>query len=189
MAPNETVLGERTAATLAALRTDPSVLTAAHPDHVFRPAAGRLRQWQEAGADTAVFHSGLYAARCRYAELGLTQMLPLDRVLVGAESSRPGAFGGFHHPNQGYRHLQMVAVVTMYGPMEGNTPEDADQALLDLLRAYAHDCLHYGSRRRYIDVAGTPTRTQYGINFRRLTDSPTPQPIRREAGTPATSGS
>lgn len=96
-------------------------------------------------------------------------MLPLDRVLVGCESSRPGAFGGFHHPDQGYRHLQLVAVITMYGPMERPNPECPALALLDLLRAYAHDCLHYGSRRRYVEVAGMPVRTQYGINYRRAT--------------------
>lgn len=86
---------------------------------------------------------------------------------MGAESTRPGAFGGFHHPDQGYRHLQMLAVVTMYGPMERDLPERPELALLDLLRAYAHDCLHYGSRRRYVDVGGELVRTQYGINFRR----------------------
>lgn len=94
-------------------------------------------------------------------------MLPLERVLVGAESSRTGAFGGFHHPNQGYRHLQRFSIVTMYRPMGDVSPQRPNLALLDLVRAYAHDCLHYGSRRRYIDVGGTPTRTQYGINFRR----------------------
>ncbi|MEU6057574.1 hypothetical protein [Streptomyces sp. NPDC047097] len=53
-----------------------------------RPAA--CRQWQEAGADTAVFHTGLYAVR------------------------------SWH----------------------------------------THDCLHYGSLPRYIDVADTPPTTQ-----------------------------
>ncbi|WP_241721037.1 hypothetical protein [Streptomyces lydicus] len=162
-------MGAQTAVTLSALRADSSVLTARHPDHMFRPAPDRLTRWQALGVDTALFHSGLYAARCRYAELGLSQMLPPERVLVGAESVRSGAFGGFHHPDQGYRHLQMLSVVTMYGPMERDNPERPEMALLDLLRAYAHDCLHYGSRRRYVDVGGRPTRTQYGINFRRPT--------------------
>ncbi|WP_330259456.1 hypothetical protein OG586_21825 [Streptomyces murinus] len=35
--------------------------------------------------------------------------------MIGSESSRPGAFGGFHHPDQGYRHFQMMSVITMYG--------------------------------------------------------------------------
>ncbi|MFB7600544.1 hypothetical protein [Streptomyces sp. NPDC056160] len=60
-----------------------------------------------------------------------------------------------------------MAVITMYGPMERRNPERPELALLDLLRAYAHDCLHYGSRRRYVEVAGMPVRTQYGINYRR----------------------
>ncbi|WP_206307688.1 hypothetical protein [Streptomyces sp. A0958] len=103
----------------------------------------------------------------RYAGYGLVKMLPLDRVLVGCDSLRTGAFGGFHHPDQGYRHLQMMAVITMYGPLERRSPERPALALLDLLRAYAHDCRHYGSRRRHVEVAGVPVRTQYGINFRR----------------------
>ncbi|MFJ1592038.1 hypothetical protein ACIOD0_17565 [Kitasatospora albolonga] len=88
---------------------------------------------------------------------------------MGAESVRAGAFGGFHHPDQGYRHLQMLSVITMCGPMDQDAPERPELALLDLLRAYAHDCLHYGSRRRYVNVGGKPTRTQYGINYRRST--------------------
>lgn len=92
--------------------------------------------------------------------------------MIGAESRRKGAFGGFHHPDQGYRHLQMFSVVTMYGPMAGDSPERPELALLDLLRSYAHDCLHYGSRRRYLFVNGELTRTQYGINFRRPSGEP-----------------
>lgn len=117
--------------------------------------------------DTAVFRAAQEAVRERFAELGLTRPLPLSRTLVGAESARAGAFGGFHHPDQGYRHLQAVSVITMYGPMEADTPVHPELALLDLLRAWAHDSLHYGSRRRYVDVAGVPTRVQYGINYRR----------------------
>lgn len=62
----------------------------------------------------------------------------------------------------------MVSVITMYGPMERGIPQRPELALLDLLRAYAHDCLHYGSRRRYVEVGGKLMRTQYGINFRRV---------------------
>ncbi|MGC5364309.1 hypothetical protein ACPXCE_22005 [Streptomyces sp. DT24] len=121
------------------------------------------------GIDTTPFHTGIELASNRYAAYGLAKTLPLERVLVGCDSSRVGAFGGFHHPDQGYRHHQMVAVITMYGPMERRDPERPALALLDLLRAYAHDCLHYGSRRRYVEVAGVPVRTQYGINYRRAT--------------------
>ncbi|WP_406286113.1 hypothetical protein [Streptomyces sp. NBC_00209] len=152
---------------LIAMRTDCTVLTARHPAHVFRPLPEVLRMWEADGVDTALFRSGIGVVRERYARHGLTRLLPLERVWVGYESSRSGAFGGFHHADQGYRHLQMVAVITMYGPMEDRTPVDPALALLDLLRAYAHDCLHYGSRRRYVEMGGRPVRTQYGINYRR----------------------
>lgn len=126
-----------------------------------------LTRWAADGIDTTPFHAGIENVKRRYAQYGLVRTLPFDRVLVGCESSRAGAFGGFHHPDQGYRHLQMVALITMYGPLERRNPERPALALLDLLRAYAHDCLHYGSRRRYVEVAGMPVRTQYGINYRR----------------------
>ncbi|MFD7611022.1 hypothetical protein [Streptomyces sp. NPDC059828] len=149
------------------MRADASSLTGKHPAHVFRPLSEVLTRWAADGIDTTPFHAGVENTKRRYAAYGLAKMLPLNRVLVGCESSRVGAFGGFHHPDQGYRHLQMVAVITMYGPMERRSPERPALALLDLLRAYAHDCLHYGSRRRYVEVGGVPVRTQYGINYRR----------------------
>ncbi|MYT98333.1 MULTISPECIES: hypothetical protein [unclassified Streptomyces] len=155
-------------AALSAMRADASPLTDKHPAHVFRPLSEILSRWAADGIDTTPFHAGVEDAKRRYARYGLSRMLPLDRVLVGGESTRPGAFGGFHHPDQGYRHLQMVAVITMHGPMERKIPERPALALLDLLRAYSHDCLHYGSRRRYVEVAGLPVRTQYGINYRRV---------------------
>ncbi|MDT0265794.1 hypothetical protein RM844_05765 [Streptomyces sp. DSM 44915] len=155
------------AASLAALRADPATLTRRHPHHTFRTADERLARWEASGVNPGLFRSGQQIVRERFAELGLTRPLPLSRTLVGAESTRPGAFGGFHHPDQGYRHLQAVSVLTMYGPMEGDAPAHPKLALLDLLRAWAHDSLHYGSRRRYVDVAGVPTRVQYGINYRR----------------------
>jgi hypothetical protein len=93
--------------------------------------------------------------------------MPLDRVLLGVQSSTPGAFGGFHYPNQGYRHLQMYAVITALGPMATGQPERPDLAALDLLRAYAHDCLHYGSYRSYKLRGNEVIRSQYGVNFRR----------------------
>lgn len=156
-------------AALSAMRADASPVTGKHTAHVFRPVSEILSRWAADGIDTTTFHAGVEDAKRRYARYGLSRMLPLDRVLVGCESSRPGAFGGFHHPDQGYRHLQMVGVITMHGPMERRIPERPALALLDLLRAYSHDCLHYGSRRRYVEVAGLPVRTQYGINYRRAT--------------------
>ncbi|RPK66403.1 hypothetical protein EES43_05560 [Streptomyces sp. ADI96-02] len=151
------------------MRADASPLTDKHHAHVFRPLSEILSRWAADGIDTTPFDAGVEDAKRRYTDYGLSRMLPLDRVLVGCESTRPGAFGGFHHPDQGYRHLQMVAVITMHGPMERRIPERPGLALLDLLRAYTHDCLHYGSRRRYVEVAGLPVRTQYGINYRRAT--------------------
>ncbi|MBB5937923.1 hypothetical protein [Streptomyces zagrosensis] len=151
------------------MRANVSPLTARHPAHVFRPLAEMLSLWAAGGIDTTLFHAGVENARRRYVGYGLAKMLPLDRVLIGYDSSRAGAFGGFHHPDQGYRHLQMMAIITMYGPLERRDPEQPVLALLDLLRAYTHDCLHYGSRRRYVEVAGVPVRTQYGINYRRTT--------------------
>ncbi|MGW0832271.1 hypothetical protein [Streptomyces prunicolor] len=169
LAPNESVVGARAMAGLAAMRTDVSSLTGLHPAHVFRLLSEILSRWAADGIDTTPFHTGVENAQRRYAGYGLEKMLPFDRVLVGCESLRAGAFGGFHHPDQGYRHLQMVSVITMYGPMGRRNPENPALALLDLLRAYAHDCLHYGSRRRYVEMAGLPVRTQYGINYRRAT--------------------
>ncbi|MFJ8597628.1 hypothetical protein ACIREM_02675 [Streptomyces shenzhenensis] len=171
LAPNETLVGDRAAVAdaLTAWRDDLSPLTSSteHTAHVFRPLSDRLEAWEDAGLDTSLVRSGLRHARIRYAEFGLDRMLSLDRILIGAESARPGAWGGFHHPNQGYRHLQMAAVITMYGPMDRAVPADPGLAMLDVVRAYAHDCLHYGSARRYVLVDGQVMRTQYGINWRR----------------------
>ncbi|MEU9886797.1 hypothetical protein [Sphaerisporangium sp. NPDC051011] len=111
-----------------------------------------------------MFYAGAAALAARYEHLGLTQLLPTDRVWVGVRSNIEDAFGGFHHPDQGYRHLQMGAIITRYGPLDGSTPSPL--AALDLLRAYAHDCLHYGSYRRYSIHVGQVVRTHYGINVR-----------------------
>lgn len=110
-----------------------------------------------------IFHAGFSVMAARYEELGLHHLLPIDRVWVGVRSSR-AAFGGFHHPDQGYRHLQMGAVVTRYGDL--SAPADPGLAALDLLRAYAHDCLHYGSYREYRLHGGKLVRTGYGFNRR-----------------------
>lgn len=169
LAPNEHLVGADTAPLLTALthlRTSDD-LTAQHPEHTFLPLPQALNLWQEAGADVSPFHDGRALLRRQYAELGLHHLLPLDRVLVAVRSTRPGAFGGFHHPNQGYRHLQMRAVVTMYADMNAGAPEVPALAVLDLLRAYAHDCLHYGSYRSYRMHGGEVVRARYGLNFRR----------------------
>jgi hypothetical protein len=152
---------------LAELRATTITLTEQHPAVTFQPLPQALRRWEKAGLDTVPFRRGLAILRPRYTALGLSRLLPLERVLVGVRSSRDGAFGGFHHPNQGYRHLQMRALITAYGPMAAGLPEHPGLAVLDLLRAYAHDCLHYGSYRSYRLRGEEVVRTQYGVNFRR----------------------
>jgi hypothetical protein len=48
------------------------------------------------------------------------------------------------------------------------TPASPQDITLDLLRSYAHDCLHHGTFRRYqLTLDRQATRIQYGINFRR----------------------
>lgn len=152
---------------MAELRATTASLTEQHPTVTFRPLSQALRRWEAAGLDMGPFRYGLALLRPRYAALGLSRTLPLDRVLVGVRSSTPGAFGGFHYANQGYRHLQMYAVITALGPMATGQPERPDLAALDLLRAYSHDCLHYGSYRSYKLRGDEVIRTQYGLNFRR----------------------
>ncbi|MFF7142407.1 hypothetical protein ACFZB5_14325 [Streptomyces nodosus] len=142
-------------------------LTGDHPNVTFLPLSVVLRRWGDAGVDAGPFQYGLAILRPRYAALGLPRLLPLDRVLYGIQSTAPGAFGGFHHPNQGYRHLQMRPLITTYGPMGTGFPEPSELVALDLLRAYAHDCLHYGSYRSYRLRGDEVVRTQYGVNFRR----------------------
>ncbi|MFH8405599.1 hypothetical protein ACH4FX_12600 [Streptomyces sp. NPDC018019] len=169
LAPGEHLTGTDTAPLLQALtrlRTA-DTLTPEHPDHVFTPLSLLLDQWEAQEVNTAPFHNGLALVQARYAALGLRQLLPLDRVLVAVRSVRSGARGGFHHPNQGYRHLQMRAVVTAYGDLAAPEPYAGELTLLDLLRSYAHDCLHFGSYRAYRLIDGAPVRGQYGVNFRR----------------------
>ncbi|KUL44810.1 hypothetical protein ADL22_12480 [Streptomyces sp. NRRL F-4489] len=149
---------------LSNLRANPLAYAAEqHPDHEFLPLTTVIRTWEQQGVDCAAWHTGYADLTTRYGDLGLTQFLPPDRFLVAVSSTRQQAFGGFHHPNQGYRHLQMVALVTAYGDMNA---EPSELAVLDLLRGYAHDCLHYGSARRYQWRDGEVVRTQYGINYR-----------------------
>ena len=121
--------------------------------------------------DPDVFSAGWAILARRYATLGLRRLLPMERVWVGTSSSQATGFGGFHYPNQGYRHLQMAAVITLYGDLTSNWTRSPRIAALDLLRSYAHDCLHSGTYRRY-RLWNTSTgdeigRVQYGINFRK----------------------
>jgi len=44
----------------------------------------------------------------------------------------------------------MDAAITLFGDLTGRTEPPTPQTVaLDLLRAYAHDCLRYGTFRRY----------------------------------------
>ncbi|MEU2428684.1 hypothetical protein ABZ611_04040 [Streptomyces sp. NPDC007861] len=171
LAPNEHLSGEADAVVLAAklaeLRSGTDSLASQHPQVTFRPLPQVLTAWRAAGLVTRPFGEGLALLRTRFAALGLNRLLPLDRVMVGIQSEREGAYGGFHHPNQGYRHLQMRALITVSGSLASGLPQDPELATLDLLRAYAHDCLHYGSFRSYRLRGDEIVRTQYGVNFRR----------------------
>jgi hypothetical protein len=121
--------------------------------------------------DPDVFHAGHAIMAARYEQLGIRTLLPLERVWAGTRSAaRPDTshgHGGFHHPAQGYRHIQMDAAVTMFGDLTGTAPASPHAAALDLVRSYAHDCLHYATFRRYgLTDRGEIARVQYGINFR-----------------------
>ena len=121
--------------------------------------------------DADVFHAGHAIMAARYQQLGIRALLPLERVWTGTHSAaRPGTargHGGFHHPAQGYRHIQMDSAVTVLGDLTGAAPVSPQAAALDLVRSYAHDCLHFATFRRYrLTDRGEIARVQYGINFR-----------------------
>lgn len=121
--------------------------------------------------DPEVFRTGYAVMADRYEQLGIRALLPLERVWAGTYSAAgPGTargYGGFHHPAQGYRHIQMDATVTVFGDLTGQTPASPQAAALDLVRSYAHDCLHYATFRRYrLTNRGEIARVQYGINSR-----------------------
>ena len=121
--------------------------------------------------DPDVFRTGHAVMAARYEQIGIRALLPLERVWAGTRSAAgPGtarSHGGFHHPAQGYRHIQMDAAVTVSGDLTGQTPASPQAAALDLVRSYAHDCLHYATFRRYrLTDRGEIARVQYGINFR-----------------------
>lgn len=127
-------------------------------------------------ADRSLFNAGYELLSQRYTALGMAVLLPLSRMWVGVSSSAasgdPASFGGFHHPGQGYRHLQMTATITTYGQLTEAASASPQAIALDLLRSYAHDCLHYGTCRRYrLTPDGQAARVQYGINFRGLDGS------------------
>ncbi|MEU8040853.1 hypothetical protein [Streptosporangium sp. NPDC049078] len=169
LTPNEHLVGspaDRAALTeILAARRASAGLDQAHPGVVFS-----LLPWvlADLGSDALeVFYTGAAILADRYETLGLHRLLPTDRVWVGVRSTRANVFGGFHYADQGYRHLQMGAVVTRYGRLD-RTAEAPGLVALDLLRAYAHDCLHYGSYREYRVRDGEVYRVRYGLNIRSL---------------------
>ncbi|MFE6055967.1 hypothetical protein ACFQ6N_34920 [Kitasatospora sp. NPDC056446] len=150
---------------LLAARRATAALDRAHPHITFSLLHWVLDTWADEPA-REVFRQGAALLADRYRELGLNQLLPIDRVWVGVRSTRPDAFGGFHHPNQGYRHVQLASVVTRYGRLSDPRPAPPELVALDLLRSYAHDCLHWGSFREYRLRNGQVVRSRYGINRR-----------------------
>ena len=70
---------------------------------------------QSGAVDPDLFGAGHMIMARRYKQLGAKALLPLDRVWVGTHSmaapGSPRGWGGFHHPAQGYRHIQMDAAV------------------------------------------------------------------------------
>jgi hypothetical protein len=120
LAPNEHLSGdsadrETLFERLAALRAAAG-LDRAHPNLTFSLLPWVLGSRPYRGKPVDIFFSGAAFLATRYEELGLSQRLPFDRVWVGVRSQQP-TFGGFHHPDQGYRHLQMGAVITRYGDL------------------------------------------------------------------------
>ncbi|MEV6987042.1 hypothetical protein AB0M95_38100 [Sphaerisporangium sp. NPDC051017] len=143
-------------ATAALDRTHPELVVSLLPWVLSLDDSGRLME---------IFACGVDLLAGRYAALGLGDVLPTDRVWVGVRSSS-GGWGGFHYPNQGYRHLQMGAIITRYGDLGSDSATSPDLVALDLLRSYAHDCLHYGTYRQYRLWDAEIARTRYGINAR-----------------------
>lgn len=153
---------------LTQYRSDPQ--PAPLPGITFRPLPDVLASGL---ADLDLFRAGYEITRQRCHLLGIPLMLPLSRVFTGitadAVPGSTGCSGGFHHPGQGYRHLQMTATITVYGDLLTPVPASPQAIALDLVRSYAHDCLHYGTYRRYqLTPAGEIARVQHGINFRHL---------------------
>jgi len=175
LAPNERLTGtpenrRQLQHQLTALRTAPA-LPRAHPQLSCIQLSALIAEHSRAPG-LELFTAGLKIAQRRYTQLGLTDLLPPERVWIGTASRNPRAFGGYHYPGQGYRHWQMAAIITRLGRLNDRRRISSPLAGLDLLRAYAHDCLHFGSYRLYqwqplATCQPRIARTRYGINFRR----------------------
>jgi hypothetical protein len=171
LAPNEHLAGDAAEraelAHLLAARRATAALDRDHPHLAFSLLHWVLDTWPDESA-REVLRQGSALLADRYRELGLNQLLPIDRVWVGVRSTRPDAFGGFHHPDQGYRHVQLASVITRYGRLADPRASSPELVALDLLRSYAHDCLHWGSFREYRLQGARVIRSRYGINRRDL---------------------
>jgi hypothetical protein len=133
------------------------------------------------GADADVFTAGLELARDRFAELGQTELLPMERVFM-AVASETGGHGGFHDrllpyradddtQAPGYRYVQAAAVISRYGDRTSTTPPTPGMIGVDLVHAYVHDCFHFLTFRSYRLGTTGIHRNQHGINFRRESGS------------------
>jgi hypothetical protein len=133
--PGERVDG--TAAECAHLRLLLACFRASPPPMRLPEVAGcPLPVLLESGViDRDVFRAGYALISARYERLGIRSLLPLERVWEGARSAAtpgsPRAWGGFHHPGQGYRHIQMDAAVTVYGGLTGKLSASSQLAALD----------------------------------------------------------
>jgi hypothetical protein len=120
LAPNEHLAGtpeQRRSlhAHLDAIRAEPTPRHM-HPQLTLMTLAD-LRASSLSNLDPDILHAGLTLTARRCSELGLNVLVPPDRTWIGTSSAAPAAFGGFHYPGQGYRHWQMICVITRYGPL------------------------------------------------------------------------
>lgn len=172
LAPNERIgggLADRADAglLLAAARVTAALDLShpAHPDIGFARLGEVVGTWGHEAHE--IFRVGAALAMARCGQLGLRQLLPPDRVWVGVSSTSEDRYGGFHHSDQGYRHLEMGAVFTRHGYLHpSRTGGCSVLVALDLLRSYVHDSLHYGSFREYVIYGTGVFRLRYGINRR-----------------------
>jgi len=137
---------------LVSFRTDPPPMRL--PDVSGCPLLERL---DSGTIDSQVFWTGYGIMAYRYAQLGIRALLPLERVWVGTNSAAvPGtacAYGGFHHPGQRYRHLQMDAAITVYGDLTWQLTASPQAIAVDQVRSYACPILTTGATPVIVDVA------------------------------------
>ena len=148
--------------------------------------------------DKDVFSAGYAIMADRYERLGVRALLPLERVWTGSRSaadpSSVRAWGGFHHPAQGYRHIQMDAAITVYGDLTGRNPVSPQSAALDL-DPLLHPRLPAlrdvpplpadrpgRDRPRPVRHQLAPARRAHLLSARRAGGRPDPEPGHRDGG-------